>query len=204
MDLDRLYLPHWQFSEHHQRLIDAPAAAVLDAVEDLLRFDDPLVRAFLVLREAPGRLAGLLGRRNDLAGRPRFGLHEFTRLERRADQAIAYGLVGRFWRADFALERIADGEHFRCYDQPGVAKLVLCFRCTPSASGTLLHTETRVFCPDRASRLRFTPYWLAIRPVSGLIRRRLLAGIERRLGWALRRTLTANRIRPATEARRRR
>ncbi|MGV2464911.1 UNVERIFIED_CONTAM: hypothetical protein QO022_41130, partial [Pseudomonas aeruginosa] len=182
MDLDRLYLPHWQFSEHHQRLIDAPAAAVLDAVEDLLRFDDPLVRAFLVLREAPGRLAGLLGRRNDLAGRPRFGLHEFTRLERRADQAIAYGLVGRFWRADFALERIADGEHFRCYDQPGVAKLVLCFRCTPSASGTLLHTETRVFCPDRASRLRFTPYWLAIRPVSGLIRRRLLAGIERRLG----------------------
>ncbi|MBH8722908.1 hypothetical protein I5J79_26335, partial [Pseudomonas aeruginosa] len=88
----------------------------------------------------------------------------------------------RFWRADFALERIADGEHFRCYDQPGVAKLVLCFRCTPSASGTLLHTETRVFCPDRASRLRFTPYWLAIRPVSGLIRRRLLAGIERRLG----------------------
>ena len=156
MDLDRLYLPHWQFSEHHQRLIDAPAAAVLDAVEDLLRFDDPLVRAFLVLREAPGRLAGLLGRRNDL--------------------------VGRFWRADFALERIADGEHFRCYDQPGVAKLVLCFRCTPSASGTLLHTETRVFCPDRASRLRFTPYWLAIRPVSGLIRRRLLAGIERRLG----------------------
>ncbi|WP_457882534.1 hypothetical protein [Pseudomonas aeruginosa] len=146
MDLDRLYLPHWQFSEHHQRLIDAPAAAVLDAVEDLLRFDDPLVRAFLVLREAPGRLAG------------------------------------RFWRADFALERIADGEHFRCYDQPGVAKLVLCFRCTPSASGTLLHTETRVFCPDRASRLRFTPYWLAIRPVSGLIRRRLLAGIERRLG----------------------
>ncbi|MEW3492587.1 hypothetical protein QOZ03_25495 [Pseudomonas aeruginosa] len=172
MDLDRLYLPHWQFSEHHQRLIDAPAAAVLDAVEDLLRFDDPLVRAFLVLREAPGRLAG----------RPRFGLHEFTRLERRADQAIAYGLVGRFWRADFALERIADGEHFRCYDQPGVAKLVLCFRCTPSASGTLLHTETRVFCPDRASRLRFTPYWLAIRPVSGLIRRRLLAGIERRLG----------------------
>ncbi|MCV4151861.1 hypothetical protein OD781_25210, partial [Pseudomonas aeruginosa] len=94
MDLDRLYLPHWQFSEHHQRLIDAPAAAVLDAVEDLLRFDDPLVRAFLVLREAPGRLAGLLGRRNDLAGRPRFGLHEFTRLERRADQAQGEGRGG--------------------------------------------------------------------------------------------------------------
>ncbi|HGW3658759.1 TPA: hypothetical protein ACNH47_004222 [Pseudomonas aeruginosa] len=50
MDLDRLYLPHWQFSEHHQRLIDAPAAALLDAVEGLLRFDDPLGCA---LHEAP-------------------------------------------------------------------------------------------------------------------------------------------------------
>ncbi|MBH3539073.1 hypothetical protein I5R07_22240, partial [Pseudomonas aeruginosa] len=97
MDLDRLYLSHWQFSEHHQRLIDAPAAAVLDAVEDLLRFDDPLVRAFLVLREAPGRLAGLLGRRNDLAGRPRFGLHEFTRLERRAHPPLAKRHVGPVW-----------------------------------------------------------------------------------------------------------
>lgn len=60
MDLDRLYLPHWQFSEHHQRLIDAPAAAVLDAVEDLLRFDDPLVRAFssCAKRRKAGRPAG--------------------------------------------------------------------------------------------------------------------------------------------------
>ncbi|PXB83524.1 hypothetical protein C0044_39365, partial [Pseudomonas aeruginosa] len=80
MDLDRLYLSHWQFSEHHQRLIDAPAAAVLDAVEDLLRFAQDEEGAHQRVVEAPGRLAGLLGRRNDLAGRPRFGLHEFTRL----------------------------------------------------------------------------------------------------------------------------
>ncbi|MBG4612304.1 hypothetical protein I5F76_34630, partial [Pseudomonas aeruginosa] len=121
-----------------------------------------------------GRTAG--------AGPPGGGGLSAPRGPRRPPLPTAPGGGARFWRADFALERIADGEHFRCYDQPGVAKLVLCFRCTPSASGTLLHTETRVFCPDRASRLRFTPYWLAIRPVSGLIRRRLLAGIERRLG----------------------
>ncbi|MBG6664293.1 hypothetical protein I5I73_14210, partial [Pseudomonas aeruginosa] len=133
MDLDRLYLPHWQFSEHHQRLIDAPAAAVLDAVEDLLRFDDPLVRAFLVLREAPGRLAGLLGRRNDLAGRPRFGLHEFTRLERRADQAIAYGLGGRVWRGAGGRGRIAGGARFRWYAPAGVGPRGVCVRWPPRA-----------------------------------------------------------------------
>jgi hypothetical protein len=43
---------------------------------------------------------------------------------------------------------------------------------------TLLTTETRVYCPDRYSLLMFTPYWLAIRPVSGLLRRRALATIR--------------------------
>ncbi|WP_201742261.1 hypothetical protein [Mangrovicoccus ximenensis] len=36
-------------------------------------------------------------------------------------------------------------------------------------------TETRVFCLDRAAERAFAPYWYLIRPVSGLIRRRLLA-----------------------------
>ncbi|ENK3824898.1 hypothetical protein AB3I90_005773 [Pseudomonas aeruginosa] len=73
MDLDRLYLPHWQFSERHQRLIDAPALPC-------------------------------------------------------------------------------------CTRKPGCSAPI-----APAACAS-------------------PPYWLAIRPVSGLIRRRLLAGIERRLG----------------------
>ncbi len=42
--------------------------------------------------------------------------------------------------------------------------------------GAVLATETRVFCPDRASRRRFTPY--LIRPFSGLIRHRILSVIK--------------------------
>ncbi|SEA49031.1 hypothetical protein [Variovorax sp. YR216] len=38
-------------------------------------------------------------------------------------------------------------------------------------------TETRVQCVDRSALRHFTPYWWVIRPVSGLIRRRLLARI---------------------------
>lgn len=34
------------------------------------------------------------------------------------------------------------------------------------------------FCNNRASMLRFTPYWWFVRPVSGLIRRRLLKRIR--------------------------
>jgi len=43
---------------------------------------------------------------------------------------------------------------------------------------TRLLTETRVHCVDAGARRRFTPYWWLIRPVSGLIRRRLLARID--------------------------
>jgi hypothetical protein len=41
-----------------------------------------------------------------------------------------------------------------------------------------LRTETRVFCNDRKSFIRFLPYWWIIRPVSGLMRHRLLRRIR--------------------------
>jgi hypothetical protein len=40
-------------------------------------------------------------------------------------------------------------------------------------------TETRVYCPDRYSLIMFLPYWLIIRPVSGLLRRRALGAIRK-------------------------
>ncbi|MGH2993821.1 MAG: hypothetical protein ACRDL1_09830 [Solirubrobacterales bacterium] len=43
-------------------------------------------------------------------------------------------------------------------------------------------TETRVAADDARSRRRFRLYWFAIRPFSGLIRRRWLAAIARRSG----------------------
>lgn len=144
---------------------------------------DPLVQRLLQIREAPARLALRLGLRNALADRPRFGLHEFTLLGRQGDREIAYGLIGRFWRGDFGLRPCADGDSFRRFAEPGTARLVLHFSCERGEreDEVRVHTETRVHCPDRRSRLLFTPYWLAIRPVSGLIRRRLLREIQRRV-----------------------
>ncbi|MGE8504212.1 MAG: hypothetical protein ACN6P1_18465 [Pseudomonas sp.] len=174
-------LPEYQFSERHQLDIGATPDAILEAVATLDAEDDPLIRRCLQLREAPARLALKLGLRNALQNAPRFGMHSFSLLARDADQA-AYGLIGRFWRSDFGLLPCKDGEAFRTFREPGVARLLLSFRCEPASSGhTRLITETRVHCPDRASRLAFTPYWLAIRPVSGLIRRRMLNGIRARV-----------------------
>ena len=110
--------------------------------------------------------------------RPPFGLDDFTLLDRDGDRELAYGLIGRFWRAGYDLIPCADGPAFLACQDSGAARLVINFAIAPQPDGQLLlSTETRVYCPDRASLLRFAPYWALIRPVSGWIRRRMLAGI---------------------------
>ncbi len=167
-------LPAGQFRERHQRQCRATPAALIAAVPRVQPQSLPLVRVLLQVRELPARLLRDPARQ----GRPLFGLHEFTLLHR-DEHSLALGLAGRFWRRDFGLASIADADGFRAFAEPGVPKLLLTFQAQANAGGSLLCTETRVHCPDLASRLRFWPYWLAIRLASGLIRRQMLAAIER-------------------------
>ena len=169
----RALLPHYQFSESHQRHGQASPASLLQATLALDHSQLPLVKAAIFLRELPGRLS----RQAALQGRAPFGMQEFTLLHQ-SDEQLHFGLVGRFWRPDFGLETIADAQAFTAFRQPGIAKLLLSFYASRTATGdSLLQTDTRIFCPDRRSQLLFTPYWYLIRPVSGLIRQRILATI---------------------------
>lgn len=167
------YLPAFQFRERHACTVSADTAAVLDAVTIYRPENDGLFRFFIGLRELPMRLASKEGQQ-----RPTFGFDNFTLLQR-SDDEIVYGLHGAFWKPDFGLQQIQGGEAFRANGAPGCAKLVLGFVVQPESGGKKsLVTETRVFCPDAATRNRFAPYWYLIRPVSGLIRRRMLASIK--------------------------
>ena len=176
--IDQL-LPRYQFCEKHQLLTSAAPAALLDAALRPEVSDDPWIRRFIQLRELPDRLWGALGGRSGLRQQPAFGIHNFTPLGRDRDQEVAIGLVGKFWQADYGQARIASADGFAQFAEPGVAKLVLNFSTEGAGDGrTWLRTETRVFCNDRVSLRRFTPYWWVIRPVSGLIRKRLLGRIQ--------------------------
>ncbi|WP_429923703.1 hypothetical protein ACQY1H_10100 [Agrobacterium vitis] len=179
MTLIATYLPNYSFQEVHSCVISASTDTVISAVADYSPEADPIFRTMIGLRELPTRFASFLrGKQAQLP--PPFGLHNFTLLERRDGAELTYGLVGRFWRPDFGLVPIKDGSAFLRFDTPGVAKLALGFSAARQADGTtLLVTETRVFCPDRACWLKFAPYWYVIRPVSGLIRRRILAAMKR-------------------------
>jgi hypothetical protein len=100
----------------------------------------------------------------------------------RRGQGNCRGLVGKFWnvwRPDFGLLAINSPAEFLACNPPRTAKLVIGFSAEPIGQATRLTTETRVYCPDRYSLIMFTPYWLVIRPVSGLLRRRALGAIRR-------------------------
>ncbi|MGP2981916.1 hypothetical protein ACTVNF_06730 [Serratia ureilytica] len=173
MTLLNKYLGQYQFSERHTIVITAPQSRVLDAVAAYDPKRDRFFRSMIALRELPARLMP-----RDKPRPPPFGLHNFCLLEQ-DETALVYGLIGRFWQAEYGLVKVDDGADFQAFAQPGVAKLALGYAASPlEGERCRLVTETRIFCPDSASRRRFTPYWYAIRLVSGLIRRRMLRAIK--------------------------
>ena len=168
MSLIDKHLPRYQFSEmHHTRVRASPDAAMRAVLGH--RPPNRLMDVLLALRTLPARV---LGREA-----PRVGFNIFTPLECDEGETVA-GLIGRFWQLDGGLATFADADAFGRFDEPGTPKLVTAYRVTPDPVGTLLTTETRVFCPDRYSLLRFAPYWMLIRMPSGLIRRRALRAIK--------------------------
>ncbi len=168
------FLPRFDFSERHAIDIAAPAHRIMDMAAAWRNKDDPLIRAAIRLREIPARLLGHT-RQQPL------DISDFTLLERRGDAALVYGLIGAFWQADYGLHDIPSADAFRAPRTDDVCKLVIGFTLQPGAGPTRrLTTETRVLCATAHARRRFTPYWYLIRPVSGLIRRRVLATIRDR------------------------
>ena len=167
--IDR-HMPLYYFAEHHRiRLRVSPEEAIRAAI-DPDRPPDRLSACLLMLRSFPSRLLG--------RDPPRVGMHIFTPLDRDGKSETIFGLIGRFWQLDGGLGPIADADDFARFAEPGTPKLVTGFRATPDPLGALLTTETRIYCPDLYSLLRFAPYWILIRLPSGLIRRRTLRAIK--------------------------
>jgi hypothetical protein len=67
---------------------------------------------------------------------------------------------------------------FLDFSAPRTAKLAIGFCAEQVGDATRLTAETRVYCPDRYSFMMFLPYWLIIRPFSGILRRRALGAIR--------------------------
>lgn len=172
-------LPQWHFAEHHERVLEGvtPAQAFA-AIVPGLSADDPWIQGAIALREWPGRVLRSLGLSGNALPPQAFGFHSFTLLAQVPGQEVVFGLAGRFWQMDYGLYPVADAAAFAALT--GQPRLLLNVSVEPlDKHRCRLITHTRVHCPTDAQRRRFAPYWYAIRPVSGLIRQRLLHRMAR-------------------------
>jgi hypothetical protein len=161
--LDEL-VPAWDFDERHGIRADASAERLLAAVREVTPAEAPLLRTLYLLRGI-----STTGEEPLLEQMVRAG---FRVLGDREDELVA-GAIGRPWRV---WERIYRDAEFATFDEPGWLKMALGFR---ARHGELV-TETRVLATSDEARRRFRPYWLAVRPASGLTRRSWLAAARDR------------------------
>ena len=177
MHLIGRYLPDYQFSETHSLESSVSPARLMAEAVNYRPENDRFFRYAIQLRELPMRLF----QRSTSSTKASFGMDNFTLLHRDGATEVVYGLAGKFWHADFGQAPVTDGEAFQRFCEAGSVKLAISFTCQHLESGlTRITTQTRVHCLDRQALKRFTPYWYTIRPVSGMIRRRMLQAIVRR------------------------
>ena len=179
MGLMQQLLPEWHFAERHESVLEGvtPAQAFA-AIVPGLSAEDPWIQRAIALREWPGRVLRSLGLSRNTLPPQAFGFHSFTLLAQAPGLEVVFGLAGRFWQMDYGLRPVADAAAFaRLADQPRLL-LNVCVEPLDEHRCRLV-THTRVHCPTDAQRRLFAPYWYAIRPVSGLIRQRLLHRMAR-------------------------
>jgi hypothetical protein len=180
------YLPDFDVVERHATVVRARPARVWTALRSTDFGRSRLIGGLFALRTIPAVLTApreTLRRWKEGRGRAltldSILAMGFALLAERPERELLLGVEGRFWAARRDL-RATDSQSFRAPLASGLARGAWDFRLEPVEEGlTRLSTETRVRCADAAARRRFLPYWLLVRPGSGLIRRAMLAAIRR-------------------------
>lgn len=161
-------MPVWNECEKHSIKINAPIEAVWRERRIDLR-NTCLTRSLFKLR-------GL--RAKDEITLDELAETGFVLLGVEPQKEILLGLTGKFWTPGGGRIRVGRKD-FVDFKKPDYAKAVWNFSLVEIEKGeTQLQTETRIFCTDAASRLKFKIYWRLIGAFSGLIRREMLGAIK--------------------------
>jgi hypothetical protein len=175
--LDDIF-PTYDVSSRHAIWIGASPAEVYEVARHADLGRPWLVRVLVGLRAVPAALATMLRRRHpEPTHQKAVGRIPFTVIAETAGEEFVLGIMGRFWSPTGGVVT-AQADRFWHPPPPGLAQGVWNFRVTPSGSGTVLTTETRVRCGDPVTLRQFGRYWRIVRPGSGLIRRSMLRYIR--------------------------
>lgn len=158
------YLPVFQFSEYHEIVIDRQADVVFTAVKELDLSQSKVVNFLFRIRGLP----------KDMHTLSAFLDYGFISLEDNENEEIVLG----FLIHGNGLKKASSTEFWDLQDGDYI-KGVWNYKFSPAGNKTRLSTETRVFCPTRRSRKRFSVYWFFISHFSGLIRLIMLRMIKK-------------------------
>ncbi|MDA8393046.1 MAG: hypothetical protein M0Z87_09690 [Actinomycetota bacterium] len=164
-------IPVYHFHERHSRWIDTSPAKAWEALNTLTLEQPTVARPLVAIRH--------LGRTTSPA-KPLLSDGPLQMLEMDAPTYAVGGAIARPWQRRPDRRDISTVSEFARFDEPGWTKYLADFRIESRDGGVQLITETRGYSTDDWARRRFTLYWTLIRPASGLIRRDMLATIERR------------------------
>ena len=163
--IDR-YLPEFTFGHRYDIVVDSDDIGEVYAIaRDLDLSRSPVVPLLFKLRGLPVK------RLNTRAFTAAMG---WADIEETAPTEFLIGYRRRGGMEPFV------GPHHAAADPADVTqKVVFSFRFSRRPDGrVLVDTETRVLCIGHGASLRYLPYWLAIKPFSGLIRREILRLIK--------------------------
>jgi hypothetical protein len=173
-------MPHWQVGEKHSIEIAAPPDKVFAAIHAVRADEILLFRTMTAIRRC-----GADGPEDILNApdqKPLLDVATETTFVFLADEApreIVVGTVIAAPRAVRAAGKLTP-ELFRKNVPPGVVLATMNFVVAPSAGGSRVTTETRVYANGPAALRRFGVYWRLIHPGSDLIRRMWLRAIALR------------------------
>lgn len=168
------FLPTYDVSDAVAVVVEASPLRTWDALMDVdlieLGRRRPLVGALAALRILPELIGHLLHgdqparppdrmRLRDMSDLPTSG-GGWALLAERPPEAIALGLVGKFWKPVIEFADVT-AEQFRDFAEPGFAKTVYALSVKPLAGGShsLLSAVMRTATTDEHARRWFRRYW---------------------------------------------
>jgi hypothetical protein len=161
-------LPQYDVSAQYRIDVRSPLSEVYSTARFLDMRSSEIIRWLCRLRGLPPEILTLDGMMQQ----------GFVLLAERPPQEFVFGLIGRFWTLSPQVQ-LFNADAFITFNRPGFAKAVINMAFIAQGNrGVRVTTETRVHCPDEASRRRFRLYWLLIAPFSGIIRKEWLRLIK--------------------------
>ncbi len=193
------YLPGYNFVERHEICVNSSSERVFEAIQNLDLSASRVARILFGLRNAEGIIGNRMSFRR---GKERLAPLElsleglvtktgFIYLEAVDNKEVIVGLIGKFWTPTVGILKGLRAQEFEDFNRAGYAKTAANFYIEQKTDGSLaLSTETRILCLGPKAKIKFSIYWMIIRPFSGWLRLIMLGLVKKQAesksaGWNL-------------------